>query len=126
MIALVGYPWVVRNSFLCGDQWMEVTWDGVFNECNLPPVVLFHTWTVASFVPPPLAKRDGCHGHHATAYKKQKISSDAGHSCTEITCLDCGRMIPFRPSRDAPRAFGDITDTTVPDVHDVVIAAARE
>lgn len=41
-------------------------------------------------------------------------------------CLDCGRMISFRPSCDTPRTLGDIADTTVPDVHDVVIAAARE
>ena len=85
MIAFVGYPCVVRNSFLCGDQCTEVTWDGVFNECNLPPVVLFQMWTVASFVPPPLAKRDGCHGHHARAYqKRKKIRSDGGHGCKEI------------------------------------------
>src|SRR5437588_521818 len=35
-------------------------------------------------------------------------------------------MISFRPSCDTPRTLGDIADTTVPDVHDVVIAAARE
>ena len=73
IIALEGYPWVVRNSFLCGDHCTEVTCAGNFSECNLPPVVLFHTCTVASFVPPPVARRDGCHGHHARAYKKNRL-----------------------------------------------------
>jgi hypothetical protein len=74
MIAFVGYPCVVKNSFLCGDHWIDVTCAAVFNECNLPPVVLFQRWTVASFVPPPEARRDGCHGHHARAYKMQNVS----------------------------------------------------
>jgi hypothetical protein len=77
MIALVGYPCVVRNSFLCGDHCTEVTCAGNFLVCNLPPVVLFQIWTLASFVPPPLARRDGCHGHHARAYIKQKAHQTA-------------------------------------------------
>ena len=50
----------------------------------------------------------------------------ADAAAKEMIRLDCGRMIPFRPSCDTPRTFGHITDTTVPDIHDVVIAAARE
>src|SRR5258707_5506497 len=35
-------------------------------------------------------------------------------------------MIGLRPRGDAPRTFGDVPFATIPDVHDVIIAAARE
>lgn len=63
----VGYPCVVRNSFLCGDHWIEVICEGVWSEWRRAPVVVFQMWTVASDVPPPDASSDGCHGHQATA-----------------------------------------------------------
>ena len=43
-----------------------------------------------------------------------------------MTYLDCGRMISLRPPGDTPRTFGDIPDATIPDIHYIVIAAARE
>ena len=35
-------------------------------------------------------------------------------------------MITLCPARDAPRTFRDVPYATIPDVHDVVIAAARK
>ena len=35
-------------------------------------------------------------------------------------------MITLRPPGSAPRTFRDVPYATIPDIHDVVIAAARE
>ena len=53
MIAFVGYPCVVRNSFLCGLHWIDEICAGVASECRRAPVVVFQMCTVASDVPPP-------------------------------------------------------------------------
>jgi hypothetical protein len=66
---LVGYPCVDKNSLRCGDQIIEVTCDGVASVCKRAPVVLFQILIVASLVPPPEARREGCQGHHAIAYR---------------------------------------------------------
>ena len=47
---------------------MEVTWEGVGRVCKRAPVVLFQMLIVASLVPPPEARREGCHGHQAMAF----------------------------------------------------------
>ena len=49
---------------------MDVIWEGVRRECSLAPVVVFQMCMVASFVPPPDARREGCQGHHAMACKE--------------------------------------------------------
>lgn len=68
MIAFVGYPCVDSSSFFAGANNNDVICDGVLSECSRAPVVLFHTLIVASFVPPPEASSEGCHGHHAMAW----------------------------------------------------------
>ncbi|PIL29327.1 hypothetical protein GSI_09378 [Ganoderma sinense ZZ0214-1] len=68
MSAFVGYPCVVRNSFRCGDHWIDEICACVTSECSRAPVVVFQMCTVASDVPPPDASSAGCHGHHATAF----------------------------------------------------------
>lgn len=65
--ALVGYPWVVRSSLRWGHHWMEVIWAGVCRVCSRAPVLVFQMLIVASCVPPPEARREGCQGHHAIA-----------------------------------------------------------
>jgi len=47
---------------------MDVICEGVRRECRRAPVVLFQILIVASLVPPPEAKREGCQGHQAIAY----------------------------------------------------------
>ena len=54
--------------------------------------------------------------HHARAYKRAKPATVARLRLNDYVC----------PPRDAPRTFCDIPYATIPDVHDVVIAAARK
>src|ERR1700734_898801 len=58
----VGYPCVSRISLQCGPKRRDVTWDGVRREWRRAPVVVFQMCIVASFVPPPEARREGCQG----------------------------------------------------------------
>jgi hypothetical protein len=58
--------------------------------------------------------------------KKKRLSTDYGTNCKKTNYFDCGRMIPFRPPGNTPRTFGDVPNATIPDIHDIVIAAARE
>ena len=51
----------------CGDQMREVTWESVHSEDVLAPVVDDQKWILRSALPPPVARRDDCHGHHARA-----------------------------------------------------------
>jgi hypothetical protein len=67
MSELVGYPCVERISLRCGENRREVIWEGVRRECRRAPVVVFQICMVASFEPPPEARREGCQGHHAIA-----------------------------------------------------------
>src|SRR6267142_2746530 len=48
------------------------------------------------------------------------------YDCKGTIYLDCGRMISFRPPGDTPGTFGGVPYATVPNIHDIVIAAARE
>jgi hypothetical protein len=67
MSAFVGYPCVLRSSFFDGDQISDVICAGVFRVCRRAPVLEFQMLIDASFVPPPEARREGCHGHQASA-----------------------------------------------------------
>jgi hypothetical protein len=74
MILFVGYPCVERISLVCGAKRREVTWEGVGRVCRRVEVVVFQMWIVASFVPPPEARREGCQGHQAMAYRVVIVS----------------------------------------------------
>ena len=125
MIAFVGYPCVLRNSFLCGDHCSDVTCDGVVTECSRAPVVEFQMWIVASDVPPPDASSDGCHGHHAMACEA-RVSARSAMSFNRAAHLHRRSVVPLRPARACPCTGRDVADTAIPDVDDVVVSATRE
>jgi hypothetical protein len=67
VILLSGNPCVARISLEWFDQMREVTWDEVGREERRAPVVDDQKWMVWSLVPPPVARRLVCQGHHAIA-----------------------------------------------------------
>ena len=67
MSELFGKPCEVKNSFASGVNRIEVTCAGVVSELSRAPVFEFQKCTVASPVPPPVARREVCHGHQARA-----------------------------------------------------------
>jgi hypothetical protein len=104
---------------------MLVTCTGVLSVCRRAPVVAFQTWIAASFVtPPPDASSDGCHRHHATPCAHR--SASAGRTLSgRAPHFHGDGVVPLRPLRFATRVRADIARTGVPDVHDVVVPAAR-
>lgn len=57
----------------------EVTWEGVTREFKRAEVVVFQKWMVLSEDPPPVARREGVQGHHASACGKRGTDSKTAH-----------------------------------------------
>lgn len=66
---------MVRISFLCGAHLTEVICAEVLTDWIRALVVIFHTCSVASEVPPPEASNEGCHGHQARPYKRDQLNT---------------------------------------------------
>ena len=64
-----------------------------------------------------------CHGHQASAYEDNEYFDLEKYSSTY---LHRRRVVPLRPLRVAASAGPHFANTTIPDVHDVVVTTASE
>ena len=80
-----GQYFVESFDFVLNCYKLEITCDFVSMLCTQVPVLQFQKRMCLSIVPPPLAKRPGCQGHHARACKIVAISLT--NSFTETLCM---------------------------------------
>ena len=72
---LQGFPWEERSSRWCWHQMRPLTWEAVFLSHFSSPLQAFQIQMDLSADPPPVARRLGCHGHQASAYRRKGKSS---------------------------------------------------
>lgn len=69
-----GTPWVDKSSLPCGFHASEVTCEVVTRLLSRAACVVFQKWIVRSEDPPPDARSDEFHGHHARACKGKMVT----------------------------------------------------